>query len=107
MEKERLNTGSRNKTWVCLAALVAVFALSSRAFIFEGKIVFEAMEAWQYFPVSMHYFQNLIHDKYPFYDFLFSVGFDSLGDSQQQLMHPLKILLVLFGVTKPRYLVHF
>ena len=98
MEKGRLNTESRNKTWVCFAALTAVFALSFREFIFEGRIVFEGMEAWQYFPVSMHYFQSLIHDRYPFYDFLFSVGFDSLGDSQQQLMHPLKILMVLSGL---------
>ncbi|MBT3368196.1 MAG: hypothetical protein HN416_13670, partial [Nitrospina sp.] len=98
MEKEKLSTESQSKTWVCFAALAAVFAISLRNFIFEGKIVFEGMEAWQYFPVSMHYFQSLIHDKYPFYDFLFSAGFDSLGDSQQQLMHPLKILLTLFGV---------
>lgn len=98
MERKILNNKSRNKTWVCLAALMAVFALSLREFIFEGKIVFQGMEAWHYFPVSMHYFQSIIQGNYPFFDFLFSVGFDALGDSQQQLLHPLKMIMVLIGV---------
>ena len=63
-------------------------------FIGGGRIVFEGMEAWQYFPVNMHYFESIAQGKYPFFDFLFSVGLDSLGDSQQPLMHQSSIHLI-------------
>ena len=91
-------TDNRNKPWLYGLALIGIFVFSLWGFIVEGEIVFGSIVSWQHFPVNMHYFQNIIHGKYPLFDFLFSVGFDAVGDSQQSLLHPLKIFLVLVGV---------
>ena len=98
---------NRNQYWVYSASLAGIFMVSLWEFIVEGRIVFEVMEAWQYFPVNMHYFESIAHGKYPFFDFMFSVGFDSLGDSQQHLAHPLKILLVLIGADPVKISTYF
>ena len=98
---------SRNQYWIYSACLAGIFMIALWEFIGGGRIVFEGMEAWQYFPVNMHYFESIAQGKYPFFDFLFSVGLDSLGDSQQHLMHPLKILLVLIGAEPVKISTYF
>ena len=98
---------NRNQYWVYSASLAGIFIVSLWEFIVEGRIVFEGMEAWQYFPTNMHYFESIAQGKYPFFDFMFSVGFDSLGDSQQHLAHPLKILLVLIGADPVKISTYF
>ena len=94
--------GNRNNSWIYVLILFGLFVLYLWGFIVEDEIVFGSMVSWQHFPVEMHYFQNMLKGNYPFFDFLFSVGFDAVGDSQQNLLHPLKIFLVLIGVEPAR-----
>ena len=94
--------GSRNNSWIYVLILLGLLVFYLWGFIVEGEIVFGSMVSWQHFPVEMHYFQNMLKGSYPFFDFLFSVGFDAVGDSQQNLLHPLKIFLVLIGVEPVR-----
>lgn len=65
-------------------------------FIFNNQVLYGGMISIQHFPLLVSYHRQLNQGVYPFFDFNFSLGFDSLADSQQSLIHPVKILITVF-----------
>ena len=70
-----------------------VFVYSNWSFIFGGKILYGSSFSWQSYPLTVEYFKAVSEGVYPFFSWNYGVGFNSLADSQQSLLHPLKILL--------------
>ena len=85
-------------------AIVAVFILGVLGlggligpFLFGGRVLYGSMISWQFYPVNSNYFDLLRAGIYPFFNFNFGLGFDALADSQQSLLHPVKVIIALFA----------
>ena len=70
-----------------------VFVYSNWSLIFGGKILYGSSFSWQTYPLTVEYFKAISERVYPFFSWAYGAGFNSLADSQQSLLHPLKILL--------------
>ena len=70
-----------------------VFLYANWSFIFGGKILYGSSFSFQSYPLTVEYFKAVSEGLYPFFSWNYGVGFNSLADSQQSLLHPLKILL--------------
>ena len=70
-----------------------VFVYANWSFIFGGKILYGSSFSFQSYPLTVEYFKAISEGLYPFFSWNYGVGFNSLADSQQSLLHPLKILL--------------
>ena len=69
------------------------FVYANWGFIFGGKILYGTSFSFQSYPLTVEYFKAISEGVYPFFSWNYGVGFNSLADSQQSLLHPLKILL--------------
>ena len=76
-----------------LSGIVALAA----PFIFGNQVLYGSGISIQHFPLLASYHRQLHQGIFPFFDFDFSVGFDSLADSQQSLLHPVKLLIAFFA----------
>ena len=70
-----------------------VFVYANWSFIFGGKILYGSSFSFQSYPLTVEYFKAISEGLYPFFSWNYGVGFNNLADSQQSLLHPLKILL--------------
>ena len=70
-----------------------LFVYANWSFIFGGKILYGTSFSFQSYPLTVEYFKAISEGLYPFFSWNYGVGFNSLADSQQSLLHPLKILL--------------
>ena len=70
-----------------------VFVYANWSFIFGGKILYGSSFSFQSYPLTVEYFKTISEGLYPFFSWNYGVGFNNLADSQQSLLHPLKILL--------------
>jgi hypothetical protein len=66
-------------------------------FLFDGRVLYGSMISWQFYPVNSNYFELLRAGIYPLFSFSLGLGFDALADSQQSLLHPVKIIAALLA----------
>ena len=66
-------------------------------FLFDGRVLYGSMISWQFYPVNSNYFELLRAGIYPLFSFGLGLGFDALADSQQSLLHPVKVIAALFA----------
>lgn len=84
-----------------------IFAVSAIFFFFFSVLyalsrkisLYGSMISWQFFPSTASIVKQFSDKLYPFYSFEFSSGFDSLADSQLGVLHPLKLILLLFSIS--------
>ena len=84
-------------SFVSLIIGVAAIILMLAPFAFNNQIVYGSGVSIQHFPLMALYQSQLLQGVYPFYTFDFGLGFDSLADSQQSLLHPIKIIIALYA----------
>ena len=70
-----------------------LFVYANWSFIFGGKILYGTSFSFQSYPLTVEYFKAISEGLYPFFSWNYGVGLNSLAESQQSLLHPLKILL--------------
>ena len=85
-------------------AIVAIFILGVLGlggligpFLFGGRVLYGSMISWQFYPINSNYFNLLRTGTYPFFSFDLGLGFNALADSQQSLLHPVKVIIALFA----------
>jgi hypothetical protein len=79
--------------FIGMAAIIFMLA----PFAFNNQIIYGGGVSIQHFPVMALYQKHLLQGIFPFYTFDFGLGFDSLADSQQSLLHPIKIVIALYA----------
>ncbi len=66
-------------------------------FLFGGRVLYGSMISWQFFPITANYFDLLRAGVYPLFSFNLGLGFDAVAESQQALLHPVKIIIALIA----------
>ena len=70
-----------------------LFVYANWGLIFGDKVLYGSSFSFQSYPLTVEYFKAISEGLYPFFSWNYGVGFNNLADSQQSLLHPLKILL--------------
>jgi len=95
----KLNT----QTILAISGL-SILSLYAADFLVKGEIIYGSQLATQWTPVIGRYVNNIKTGIFPFYDFYLTIGMNSLGESQQSLLHPIMILLS-FIIPNSNYLI--
>lgn len=87
------------RTTVQIPTILAVFfgvlvpCIIVTPFLLYNNIIYGSMISWQFHPNTTAYYLQAKEGIYALFNWSFGLGFNTLGDSQQSLLHPIKILL--------------
>jgi hypothetical protein len=94
MQSYQFSCGDRARYIAFIVGFCSVAAWVIYPFFFGKNIVYGSMSSWQFFPLTLDAHEKLTAGSYGLFSFDFGFGFDSLADSQQSLLHPVKLVLM-------------